>query len=120
VNIFSFSFHFSFASLNFDHPRNKKDQSRVLLNPSFLFTFCIFCLLLILTGDGRLHLQKNIYVVDGLGKFLQAKVTCNTRSKSGGRTPSESPKELHLQDREEINLIATHPRKIVPQDCQSN
>jgi hypothetical protein len=29
-------FNFSFASLNFDHPQNKKNQSRVFLNPSFL------------------------------------------------------------------------------------
>jgi hypothetical protein len=36
VNIFSFSLDFSFASLNLDHPQNKKNQSRVLLNPSFL------------------------------------------------------------------------------------
>jgi hypothetical protein len=41
VNIFSFSLDFSFASLNFDRPENKKNQSRVLLNPSFLFSFCI-------------------------------------------------------------------------------
>jgi hypothetical protein len=42
VNIFSFSLDFSLASLNFDHPQNKKNQSRVLLNPSFLFSFCIY------------------------------------------------------------------------------
>jgi hypothetical protein len=46
VNIFSFPFDFSFASLNFVLPQNKKNQSRILLNPSFLFSFCIFCLLL--------------------------------------------------------------------------
>jgi hypothetical protein len=42
VNIFSLSLDFSFASLNFDHPQNKKNQSRVLLNPNFLFSFCIY------------------------------------------------------------------------------
>jgi hypothetical protein len=29
-------------------------------------------------------------------------------------------KKIHLHDREEINLIVTHPREIVPQDRQSN
>jgi hypothetical protein len=41
VIIFSFSFDFSFASHNFDHPQNKKNQSRVFLNPSFLLV--LFC-----------------------------------------------------------------------------
>jgi hypothetical protein len=70
VIIFSFSFDFSFASLNFYHSQNKKNQSRVFLNPSFLLVpFCLY--LLTLTGDGRLHLQqKNIYFVDGLEKIL--------------------------------------------------
>jgi hypothetical protein len=36
-------------------------------------------------------------------KILQAKVMCNTRSKSGGRTWNLQEK-LHHQDREEINL----------------
>jgi hypothetical protein len=39
VNILIFSLDFSFASLNFEHPQNKKNQSRVLLNPSFLLGF---------------------------------------------------------------------------------
>jgi hypothetical protein len=39
--IFSFSFDFSFASLNFDHPQ-KKNQSRVFLNPSFLLVLFLF------------------------------------------------------------------------------
>jgi hypothetical protein len=42
VNIFSFSLDFSFASLNFYHPQNKKNQSRVLLNPSFLLVPFLF------------------------------------------------------------------------------
>jgi hypothetical protein len=48
-------------------------------------------------------------------KILQATVTCNTRSKIGGRRALESIEKLHLQGREEINLIATRPREIVPQ-----
>jgi hypothetical protein len=42
VNIFSFSLDFSFASLNFDYPQNKKNQSRVLLNPSFILVPFLF------------------------------------------------------------------------------
>jgi hypothetical protein len=42
VIIFSFYFDFSFASLNFDHPQNKKNQSRVFLNPSFLLVLFLF------------------------------------------------------------------------------
>jgi hypothetical protein len=62
VNIFSFSLDFSFASLNFDHPQNKKNQSRVSLNPSFLLVpFCLY--LLTLTGDERLHLQQKTYIL---------------------------------------------------------
>jgi hypothetical protein len=54
VIIFSFSFDFYFASLNFDHPQNKKNQSRFFLNPSFLLV--LFLYLLTQAGDGRLHL----------------------------------------------------------------
>jgi hypothetical protein len=62
VNIFSFSLDFAFASLNFDHPQKKKNQSMVLLNPSFLLVpFCLY--LLTLTGDGRLHLQQKTYIL---------------------------------------------------------
>jgi hypothetical protein len=96
VNIFSFSFDFSFASLNFDHPQNKKNQSGVLLNPSFLLVPFLF----IFANPNRRWTTtsptKNIYFVDGLEKILQAKVTCNTRSKSGGRTSLESPRETPL------------------------
>jgi hypothetical protein len=41
-------------------------------------------------------------------KTLQTKVTCNTRSKSGGRSRQNLQEKLHL--------IATHPREIIPQD----
>ena len=45
-------------------------------------------------GGGRLHLQQKKHIFCGWSrKILQAKVTCNTRSKSGGRTSSESPRE---------------------------
>jgi hypothetical protein len=48
-------------------------------------------------------------------------VTCNTsqedlKAEAKDRNLQE---KLHLQDQEEINLIATHPREIVPQDRQS-
>jgi hypothetical protein len=50
-----FSFDFSFASLNFDHPQNEKNQSNlVLINPNFSFVRFLF--LLTLTGDGWLPL----------------------------------------------------------------
>jgi hypothetical protein len=72
LGIFSvFLLIFIFASLDFDHPQNKKIQSRVSLNPSFLLAF-VYILLLTLTGDGRLHLQQeNIYFVGGLEKFYR-------------------------------------------------
>jgi hypothetical protein len=61
VIIFRIYIDFSFASLNFYHPQNKKNQSRVLLNPSFLLSFVYIFLLLTITEDGRLHLQqKNV------------------------------------------------------------
>jgi hypothetical protein len=46
-------------------------------------------------------------------------VTRNTRPKSEGRRALDSPRETPHQDLEEINLIATHPREIVPQDCRN-
>jgi hypothetical protein len=67
VNIFSFSFDFSFASLNCDHP--KKNQSRVLLNPSFLLVPFLF----IFANPNRRWMTtsttKNIYFVNGLENF---------------------------------------------------
>jgi hypothetical protein len=39
VNISVFLLIFLFASFYFDHPQKKKNQSRVLLNPSFLLFF---------------------------------------------------------------------------------
>jgi hypothetical protein len=95
VNIFSFLLIFLFASLIFYHPQNKKYQSRVLLNPSFLFLGFVY-ILFIANPNRRWTATsptKNIYFVDGLEKILQAKVTCNTRSKSGGQRALESPRE---------------------------
>jgi hypothetical protein len=89
VNIFSFSFDFSFASLNFDHPQNKKNQSRVFLLVPFLFIFANPNWRWTATSP-----TKNIYFVDGLEKILQAKVTCNTRSKSRGWRVLESLREI--------------------------
>jgi hypothetical protein len=71
VNIFNFSFEFSFASLNFDHPQNKKNQSMVLLNPSYLLVPFLF----IFANPNRRWTDtsptKNIYFVDGLEKFCR-------------------------------------------------
>jgi hypothetical protein len=72
VNIFSFSLDFSFASLNFDNPQNKKNQSRVLLNPCFLFAFVY--ILFIANPNQRWTATsptKNIYFVEGLEKFCR-------------------------------------------------
>jgi hypothetical protein len=70
VIIFSFSFDFSSASLNFDHPQNKKNQSRVFLNPSFLLVLFLF----IFANPNRRWTAtsptKNIYFVDGLEKIV--------------------------------------------------
>jgi hypothetical protein len=47
--------------LTFDHPQNQSSLvclTLVFLDLFFLFHFCIFCLSLTLTGDGRLHLQQ--------------------------------------------------------------
>jgi hypothetical protein len=72
VNIFSFSLDFSFAFLNFDHPQNKKNQYRVMLNPSFHLGFVYILFIATLTRDGWLYLQqKNIHFVDGLEKFCR-------------------------------------------------
>jgi hypothetical protein len=52
---------------------------------------------------------------------LQAKVTCNTSQedlKAEAEDHRNLQEKLHLQDREEINLITTHPREIVRQDRQ--
>jgi hypothetical protein len=53
----------------------------------------MFCLLLTLTGDGWLHLQQKHVFYGWYSKTLQVKVTCNTRSKSGDRRSSKSPRE---------------------------
>jgi hypothetical protein len=80
VNIFSFSFDFSFASLNFDHPQNKKNQSRVLLNPSFLlFPFLVIFANPNWRWTATSPTKKHIFC-GWSRKILQAKVTCNTRS----------------------------------------
>jgi hypothetical protein len=95
VNIFSFSLDFSFASLNFDHPQNKKNQSWVLLNPSFLLAFVY--ILFIANPNRRWTATSPInkkHIFCGWSrKILQTKVTCNTRSKSGSRRALESPRE---------------------------
>jgi hypothetical protein len=72
ANIFSFSLDFSFASLNFDHPQNKKNKSRVLLDPSFLL---VFVYVLFIANPNRRWTAtsptKNIYFVDGLEKLCR-------------------------------------------------
>jgi hypothetical protein len=73
MNIFSFSLDLSFASLNFDHPQNKKNQSRVsLINHSFPLAFVY--ILFIANPNQRWTATsptKNIYFVDGLEKFCR-------------------------------------------------
>jgi cytochrome c biogenesis factor len=78
---------FLFASLNFDHPQKKKNQSRVVLNPSFLLV-CVY-ILFIANPNRRWTATsptKRKHILCGWSrKILHAKVMCNTRSKSGGR-----------------------------------
>jgi hypothetical protein len=73
VNIFSFFLDYSFESLNFDRPQNKtKNQSRVLLNLSFLLVFVYISF--IANPDRRWTATsptKNIYFVDGLEKLCR-------------------------------------------------
>jgi hypothetical protein len=90
VSIFSFSLDFSFASLNFDHP---KKQSRVSLSPIFLaFVYILFIANPNRRWTGASPTKKHIFC-GWSKKILQAKVACNTRSKSGGRSALESPRE---------------------------
>jgi hypothetical protein len=78
--------------LDFDHPQNKNNQFRVLLNPSFILV--PFLYLLTLTGDGRLHLQqKNIYFVDGLENF------CRQRWHATQDLKAEAKEHLNLQEK---------------------
>jgi hypothetical protein len=63
--------------------------------------------------DGYISNKENIYFVDDLEKF------CRQRWPATQDPKTEAEHRLNLQDREEIDLIATHPREIVPQDRQS-
>jgi hypothetical protein len=59
--IFSFLLVFFLHLLIFDHPQNQSSLvclTLVFLDLFSLFRFCIFCLSLTLTGDGRLPLQQ--------------------------------------------------------------
>jgi hypothetical protein len=120
VNIFIFSLDFSFASLNFDHPQNKKNQSRVFLNPSFLLVLFLF----ITANPNRRWTvtspTKNIYFVDGLERFCRQRWRATQDLKAKAEEHWILQEKVHLLDQEEINLIAAHPREIVPQDCRSN
>jgi hypothetical protein len=71
--------------------------------------------------DGYISNKKHIFC-GWSRKILLAKVTCNTSQediKAEAKYRWSLQEKLDLQDREEINLIATHPRQIVPQDRQS-
>jgi hypothetical protein len=73
---FQFSFSFSFLHLlNFDHPQNTSNLvclTQVFIDLFLLSSFCILCLLLTLTGDGRLPLQETqTFFVDDPGKLYR-------------------------------------------------
>jgi hypothetical protein len=70
--------------------------------------------------DGYISNKKNIYFVDGLEKFCRQRWRATQDLKEEAEHHRNLRVKLHLQDREEINLIATHPREIVPQDRRSN
>jgi hypothetical protein len=58
---FQFSFCFFLLLLNFDHPQNTSNLvclTLVFIDLFLLSSFCMFCLLLTLTGDGRLPLLQ--------------------------------------------------------------
>jgi hypothetical protein len=97
--------------------KTKKNQSRVLLNPSFLLGFVY--ILFIANPNQRwtsTYPTKSIYFVNGLGKYFAGKGDVQHKIKAEAEHHRNLQEKLHLQDREEINLISTHPREIVPQD----
>jgi hypothetical protein len=58
---FSFLLVFLLHLLTFDHPQNQSNLvclTLVFLDLFYFFIFCIFCISLTLTGDGRLPLQQ--------------------------------------------------------------
>jgi hypothetical protein len=60
--------------LTFDHPQNQSNLvclTLVFLDLFFIFRFCIFCLSLTLTGDGRLPLHKPDNFVDDPEKLYR-------------------------------------------------
>jgi hypothetical protein len=71
--------------------KTRKNQSRVLLNPSFLLVFCSYFLFVFAKPNRRWTATsptKSHIFCGWSRKPLQVKVTCNTISKSGGRTSS--------------------------------
>jgi hypothetical protein len=66
--------------------------------------------------DGYISNKKNMYFVDGLEKFCRQRWHATQDVKAEAEHRRNIQQKLHLQDHEEINLIATHPREIVPQD----
>jgi hypothetical protein len=87
-----------------------------LLNPSFLLAFVY--ILFIANPNRRWTATspiKYIYFVDGLEKFCRQRwrATQDLKAEAGERWNFQE--KLHLQDQEEINLNATHPREIIPQ-----
>jgi hypothetical protein len=65
--------------------------------------------------DDYISNKKNIYFVDGLEKFCRQRWRATQDLKAEAEERWNLQEKLHLQDREEIDLIATHPREIVPQ-----
>jgi hypothetical protein len=63
---------------------------------------------------------KNIYFVDGLEKFCRQRWRATQDLKAEAEEHWNLQEKLHLHDLEEINLIATHPREIVPWDRRNN
>jgi hypothetical protein len=95
--------------------KTKKNQSRVFLNPSFLLVPFLF----IFDNTNRRWMAtsptKNTYFVDGLEKFCRQRWCATQDLKAEAEERWNLQENFHLQDREEINLIATHHREIVPQ-----
>jgi hypothetical protein len=90
VNIFSFSLDFSFASLNFDHPQNKKINLGFCSSFLLVFVYILFIANPNWRWTATISNKKHIFC-GWSRKLLQAKVTCNTKSKIGARTLSKYP-----------------------------
>jgi hypothetical protein len=100
--------------LTLDHPQNQSNLVclTLVLRFVFIFRFCIFCLSLTLTGDGRLPHQQTDNFVDDPEKLYrlrrreaqQAKMLDFIDSKSEDEGSLESPKKSPPQSPRENRL----------------